>query len=88
MFDFTQHLSTRLRRQATPQDEPIPGSAQLPNSAGGFTWALDRWARLDRFLVLGTEGGTYYVRERPLTRENAVAGPLGDSDRSSTLNKR
>ena len=73
MFDFTQHLSTRLRRLATPQDEPIPGSAQLPNSAGGFAWALDRWARLDRFLVLGTEGGTYYVRERPLTRESAGA---------------
>ncbi|HET9012993.1 MAG TPA: TROVE domain-containing protein [Gemmatimonadaceae bacterium] len=73
MFDFTQHVSTRLRRIATPQDHPIPGSAQLPNSAGGFTWALDRWARLDRFLVLGTEGGTYYVGERPLTRESAAA---------------
>ena len=73
MFDFTQHVSTRLRRIATPQREPIPGSAQLPNSAGGFTWALDRWARLDRFLVLGTEGGTYYIGERPLTRESAAA---------------
>ena len=73
MFDFTQHVSTRLRRLATPQNEPLPGSAQLPNSAGGFTWALDRWARLDRFLVLGTEGGTYYIGERPLTRESAAA---------------
>jgi 60 kDa SS-A/Ro ribonucleoprotein len=70
-----QHLSkqfaTRLRRLITPQAEQIPGSAQVPNSAGGFTWAVDKWARLDRFLVLGTEGGTYYIAERTLTREHA-----------------
>jgi len=73
MFDFSQHVSTRLRRLVTPQAEPILGSTQLPNSAGGYAWAVDRWTRLDRFLVLGTEGGTYYVRERPLTQENAKA---------------
>ena len=59
MFDFSQHVSTRLRRLVTPQAEPILGSTQLPNSAGGYAWAVDRWTRLDRFLVLGTEGGTY-----------------------------
>lgn len=71
MFDFTQHLSTRLRRLATPQAEPIPGSAQVPNSAGGYAWDVGPWARLDRFLVLGTEGGTFYVGERALTRDAA-----------------
>ncbi len=73
MFDFTQHVATRLRRLVSPQAEPIPGSKQEPNSAGGYAWAVDHWARLDRFLVLGSEGGTYYIRERPLTRENAKA---------------
>ena len=80
MFDFTQHvghLASRLRRLAnagaTPQAEPIPDSAQVPNSAGGFAWAADHWVRPDRFLVLGAEGGTFYVGERPLTRENATA---------------
>ncbi len=73
MLDFTKHFATRLRRLATPQGEPIPGSAQVPNSAGGYAWALDRWGRLDRFLVLGSEDGTYYVGERALTRENAAA---------------
>ena len=73
MIDFTQHFATRLRRLVTPQAEPIPGTTQLPNSAGGFTWTVDRWARLDRFLILGSEGGTFYVGERPLTRENATA---------------
>jgi len=43
----------------------------VPNSAGGYAWALDGWARLDRFLVRGTEGGTYYIGERELTRANA-----------------
>ena len=71
MHDMTKHFATRLRRLVTPQAESIPGSTQIPNSAAGFAWAVDRWMRLDRFLVLGTEGGTFYIGERPLTRENA-----------------
>src|SRR5262249_6344822 len=31
------------------------------------------WVRLERFLVLGTEGGSYYASERALTREGAEA---------------
>ena len=67
MFKFTKFFSTKT----TPQSEPIPGTSQVPNSAGGHAWPLDDWARLDRFLVLGCEGGTYYVGERELTIENA-----------------
>jgi 60 kDa SS-A/Ro ribonucleoprotein len=73
MFDFTQHVSTRLRRLVTPQAEAIPDSTQVPNSAGGYAWAVDDWVRLDRFLIFGSERGTYYIRERQLTRENATA---------------
>lgn len=43
----------------------------MPNAAGGHAWAVDHWARLDRFLILGSEGGTFHVGERPLTREGA-----------------
>src|SRR5258708_5108880 len=67
MFKFTKFFSTKT----TPQSEPIPGTAQVANSAGGYAWQLDDWARLDRFLVLGCEGGTFYVGERELTVENA-----------------
>lgn len=56
----------------TPQSQPLPGTTQVPNRAGGFAWAVDHWPRLDRFLVLGTEGGTYYVSEQTLTLANAV----------------
>lgn len=55
----------------TPQSEPVPGSSQVKNDAGGYAWQVDKWARLDRFLALGSEGGTYYVGQRELTRENA-----------------
>lgn len=51
------------------QTEPAAPN-QVQNSAGGYTFALDDWGRLDRFLILGSEGGTYYASERKLTREN------------------
>src|SRR5438552_9298084 len=57
----------------TPQSEPIPGSTQVPNSGGGYSWAVDDWMRLDRFMILGSEGGTYYIAERELTSQNAEA---------------
>lgn len=66
-MDYAQHVSVR----ATPQTEPIAGAAQVPNSAGGYVFAIDDWARLDRFLILGNEGGTYYASERTLTVANA-----------------
>jgi len=60
-----------FNRKATPQSMPNPGSTQVANSAGGFAWQLDPWKRLMRFLVLGTEGGTFYISEQTLTRDNA-----------------
>ena len=33
----------------------------------------DIWTRLVRFLILGSEGGTYYVQQRALTVENGTA---------------
>lgn len=57
----------------TPQTEPIPGKDMVQNHADGFGFATDPWQRLERFLILGSEGGTYYQREQELTKENAVA---------------
>ena len=72
MLDFTKHFATRLTRLVTPQAERIPGTTQVPNSAGGYAWPVDKWARFDRFLIFGSERGTYYIRERTLTVENAT----------------
>lgn len=55
---------------STPQSEQADPK-QVPNSAGGFSFQADDWTRFDRFLILGSEGGTYYVSERKLTTENA-----------------
>jgi 60 kDa SS-A/Ro ribonucleoprotein len=60
-----------LRWPRGGQQSPLPGEAMVPNDAGGYGYALDQWERLDRFLVLGTEGGTYYASERKLTAESA-----------------
>lgn len=65
---------TAISTRATHQSEPIPGrNDQVENSAGGYVFAVDKWAQLDRFLILGTEGGTYYIGERDLTKQNAMA---------------
>lgn len=64
---YSKHFSTK----STPQTEPIPGKKQVANSAGGFSFPVDKWTQLNRFLILGSEGGSYYATERKLTKENA-----------------
>ena len=59
-----------FNRRATPQSQPIPGSNQVRNSGGGYSWQVDDWTRFDRFLILGAEGGTYYIGERDLVKQN------------------
>jgi 60 kDa SS-A/Ro ribonucleoprotein len=56
--------------QNTPQSEPV-SPKQSANNAGGFSFTVDKWKRLERFLILGSEKGTYYVGERKLTLDNA-----------------
>ena len=65
---YAQHLSVANTRQS----QPIPGKPMVPNSAGGYAFQIGDWARLDRFLILGCEGPTYYAGERELTVENAA----------------
>jgi Uncharacterized protein containing a von Willebrand factor type A (vWA) domain len=64
------NYAKQFNRRATPQSQPIPGSTQVPNSAGGYSWQVNDWMRFDRFLILGAEGGTYYIAERDLVAEN------------------
>ena len=55
----------------TPQSQPIRGKQQVPNNAAAYVFKVDDFSRLDRFLILGAEGGTYYADEKELTVENA-----------------
>lgn len=65
---MAEYLKEHSSRE-TPQSEPMRED-QVPNSAGGYTWAVDDITRLRRFLILGSEGGSYYATERDLTKEN------------------
>jgi 60 kDa SS-A/Ro ribonucleoprotein len=73
---LTRHGGTR----ATPQSEAMRED-QILNSAGGFVWEVDDWTKLRRFLILGTEGGSYYASERDLTISNVkIVQALAKSD--------
>jgi 60 kDa SS-A/Ro ribonucleoprotein len=62
---------TGLQATETFQGLPIPGRDMVENNAGGFVFKLDEWKQLERFLILGSEGGSYYVTEKKLTADNA-----------------
>ena len=48
-------------------------SDQKLNNAGGYVFTLDDWARLDRFLILGSDSNTYYCSEKKITKDNLAA---------------
>ena len=50
-----------------PQSQPIPGKNMKKNNAGGYSFTVSPWQFLTRFLILGTEGGSYYLSEQKLT---------------------
>lgn len=66
------YLVNQPTSTATPQSLPIPGreSEMQKNNAGGFTFTADSFTRMERFLILGSEGGTYYVGEADITKQN------------------
>jgi len=66
---MSRDVYSTINTRATPQTERAD-ERQVKNSAGGYTFALDDEARLRRFLVLGSEGGTYYASARDLTLDN------------------
>ena len=68
---MSNYLKNALKPKHTPQNQPIPGKPMVANSAGGYSFALDPWKRLTRFIVLGSESGSYYIGEQKLTVENA-----------------
>ena len=59
------------RKTKTPQTEPLFNRDMIKNAAGGYTFKADDWVAFERFLLLGSEGGTYYTSERALTLDNA-----------------
>jgi 60 kDa SS-A/Ro ribonucleoprotein len=54
----------------TPTQREPDNDRQVPNSAGGYVYEVSPKDRLRRFLVLGSEGGTFYASQRDLTKSN------------------
>lgn len=67
-----KYLLEQETEKKTPQSKPIPGREKQMerNNAGGFAFSADMWTRLDRWLILGSDGGSYYVGESDLTKQN------------------
>lgn len=54
------------------QQTPILGrSDMIKNSAGGYGFKISQKQQLERFLLCGTESGTYYASSSKLTEDNA-----------------
>lgn len=72
---LANNTNTRQKKQTTPQTQPA-GNAPVPqvkNNAGGFVFEITPLQKLDRFLIIGTSGGTFYQSERNLTDQNVDA---------------
>lgn len=56
------------------QREPIFNREvdMVENAAGGYVFKVDPFTTLERFLILGCVGGTFYVGERTQIREHAA----------------
>lgn len=61
---------TYLHNHFSPQAQTVQDRAdQVKNNAGGYVYGISDEDFFLRWLILGTEGGTYYVDERALTGE-------------------
>ena len=67
-MNYAAHVGTR-KRKPQPATEKVRED-QVENNTGGFTFQITIWDKLTRFLILGAEGGTYYVKERDLVKQN------------------
>lgn len=65
--------SQKAVKVATPNTTRSVGRTdEVLNNTGGFTFKVSEKDRLERFMILGTDGGTYYVGERKLTAGNVA----------------
>ena len=66
---------SQVHEEETPQTQPVfkRKDEMQQNQAGGYSFKMTDWDAFDRFLLCGTEGGTYYVGEKDLTLEMATA---------------
>jgi 60 kDa SS-A/Ro ribonucleoprotein len=64
-------LTSLSKSATTPQTQKIVGSNQEKNNAGGYSFVASIWDQLDRFLILGSNSGSYYVSANKMSADNA-----------------
>lgn len=69
-MDYSKVVGPRHKQSKAHQMEKVRED-QVQNNAGGYVFQVNPWDRLDRFLILGVEGNTYYQSAKALIRENA-----------------
>lgn len=80
MADALTAISTRRTAQSVKADK-----RQVKNNAGGYTFKVSDEIRVNRFLTLGVDSGTYYVTEAALTADNAQVILAAARDRGTWL---
>ena len=64
-------IKNYLKEQSAPKSVSTKvREDQVENNTGGFVFKTSDEQRLTRFLVLGSDGGTYYATERDLTSQS------------------
>jgi 60 kDa SS-A/Ro ribonucleoprotein len=61
---YSKHIAT-----PTPQSKPLD-ETQVKNNAGGYVFQVSDKTRLERFLILGSDGATYYQKGPDLLEGN------------------
>ncbi len=64
--NLTAHVKEPEAHDQSVQAHPD----QVPNKAGGFGFKVTPIEQLERFIILGTDGGSYYASEKQMTVEN------------------
>jgi len=65
-MSYVKHVTKKNVHKQTEQAR----EDQILNSAGGFSFEVSPWDKLNRFLILGSEKGSYYVSEKEQTIHN------------------
>jgi 60 kDa SS-A/Ro ribonucleoprotein len=66
---YSSHIPNR--KAPVPVTQPHPAlEGQAKNEAGGYVFQVSNWEQAERWLLMGSLGGTYYVGEKELTKQN------------------
>jgi 60 kDa SS-A/Ro ribonucleoprotein len=78
--DPLTRVRTRTSRTARTPQTVRDNPRQVQNNAGGYVYGVDDLTRLNRFLIMGSEG-SYYASARTMTLDNAeVLTRMVDAD--------